>query len=118
MSTFVFSTLGGGVNGISTRKSSNTTNEFSFSTEKHILRKSFPVTYKFDGKHVMTNKFAQTPFRLATNSGDPELKVRGGEKSTVPPYSGKVSQKVYDSSDYTRFKKLQTRNRNYNDNKI
>tara|TARA_X000000950_G_C13737532_1_gene587024 strand:+ start:425 stop:781 length:357 start_codon:yes stop_codon:yes gene_type:complete len=118
MSTFVFSTLGGGVNGISTRKSSNTTNEFSFSTEKHILRKSFPTTYKFNDKYVMTNKFSQTPFRLAMNDGDPELKVRGGEKSTLPPSSGKVSQKIYDSSDYIRFKKLQNRNRNYNDNKI
>ena len=28
----------------------------------------------------MTNKFAQTPFRIAMNAGDPELKVRGGEK--------------------------------------
>ena len=118
MSTFGFSTLGGGVNGISTKKSSNTTNEFSFSTEKRILRKSFPVTSKFNDKHIMTNKFAQTPFRLAMNDGDPELKVRGGEKSLAPSYSGKVSQKIYDSSDYIRFKKLQNRNRNYNDNKI
>ena len=63
----------------------------------------------------MTNKFAQTPFRLAMNDGDPELKVRGGEKSVASPYSGKVSQKIYDSSDYIRFKKLQAINKNYND---
>tara|TARA_B100000003_G_scaffold1200_1_gene1125 strand:- start:4760 stop:5116 length:357 start_codon:yes stop_codon:yes gene_type:complete len=118
MSSFVFSTLGGGMRGISTIKSSNTTDEFAFATEKRILRKSFPTAYKFHDKHVMTNKFAQTPFRIAMNAGDPELKVRGGEKSVVVPHSGKVSQKVYDSSDYIRFKRLQNRNRTYNDKKI
>ena len=43
MSSFVFSTLGGGMRGISTIKSSNTTDEFAFATEKRILRKSFQL---------------------------------------------------------------------------
>ena len=118
MSTFVFSTLGKGTSGISSAKSGNTTNEVSFSTERHILRKSFPTTSKHDGKFLMTNKFAQTPFRVNMNAGDPNLMVRGGDKSTVPPARGKTSQRVYDSSDYIRFKKLQNRNRNYNDSAL
>ena len=63
----------------------------------------------------MTNNFAQTPFRLVMNAGDPDLKIRGG---TRPSASGKSANFVYDSSDYTRFKKLQTRNRNYNDSAL
>ena len=105
-------TLGGNIMGVSAVKTSNTTNEFSFSTEKKIVSKSFPTTSKHNGKFIMTNNFAQTPFRLAMNAGDPDLKIRSGAR---PPASGKSANFVYDSSDYTRFKKLQARNRNYNE---
>ena len=113
--SFTFSSLGQGNRGLSAVKTSNTTNEFSFSTEKKIVSKSFPTTYKYNGNFIMTNKFAQTPFRLVMNAGDPDLKIRGG---TRPSASGKSANFVYDSSDYTRFKKLQTRNRNYNDSAL
>jgi hypothetical protein len=118
MSTFTFTLLGQGIRGLSAVKTSNTTNEFSFSTEKKIVSKSFPTTSKSNGNFIMTNNFAQTPFRLAMNAGDPDLKIRGGPKSTRPPASGKSANFVYDSSDYTRFKKLQARNRNYNDSAL
>lgn len=113
--SFTFSSLGQGNRGLSAVKTSNTTNEYSFSMEKKIVSKSFPTTSKFNNKFIMTNNFAQTPFRIAMNAGDPELKIRGGPKSTQPPSSGKSANFVYDSSDYIRFKKLQARNRNYND---
>ena len=118
MSTFTFTLLGQGIRGLSAVKTSNTTNEFSFSMEKKIVSKSFPTTSKSNGNFIMTNNFAQTPFRLAMNAGDPDLKIRGGAKSTRPPASGKSANFVYDSSDYTRFKKLQARNRNYNDSAL
>ena len=52
-----------------------------------------------------------TPFRLAMNAGD----AKSRQNSTASGAASGNQHFVYDSSDYIRFKRLQNKNRNYND---
>ena len=113
--SFNFSSLGQGTKGNSPEILGSTINGSIVPVEKKTVRKVFPTTTKVNGQYLLSGNFAQTPFRLAMNAGDPNLMVKGGNKSTMAPTNGKVSQKVYDASDYIRFKRLQNKNRIYND---
>jgi len=86
-------------------------NETLVSQEKKTVRKVFPTSSKVDGKFLMTSKFSQTPFRIAMNAGDANLR----QNSTASGVASGNQHFVYDSSDYIRFKRLQNKNRNYND---
>ena len=143
---FNSSNLGGGFNGISPKVTNNTqqgTSSIGSSGEasqipldRMILRKSFP-TNAFRGNFVLTNKWAQTPFRVAMNAGD--LLLRQNEPGGVNQVKGSIGigqyrntlgavdsvsrgdgasgnqHYVYDSSVYTKYKKLLSKNKNYND---
>jgi hypothetical protein len=86
-------------------------NETLVSQEKKTVRKVFPTSSKVDGKFLMTGNFSQTPFRIAMNAGDANLR----QNSTASGVASGNQHFVYDSSDYIRFKRLQNKNRNYND---
>ena len=105
--------------------------------DRYVIRKAFANAYHYKGnaQSVMRqSNLAQTPFRLAMNAGDPMLRQyegggsdqvggRIGKKSIAKSYNGPTvgdgasgnQHFVYDSSDYIRFKKLQGKNRNFND---
>ena len=91
-----------------------TMNEAMIPRERTTLRKAFPTTTQSNGSFLMTGNFAQTPFRIAFNAGDANLK----QNATGTNVSSANQHFVYDSSDYIRFKKLQAKNRNYNDKKF
>ena len=125
---------GQGFQGISPPVVGVTSDNSTIPRERTILRRGFATPYTFNNKYVLTNSFAQTPFRLALNAGDPMSRqyegggtnqlqgrigtqlwfVKSGGVSSGTGASGNQHY-VYDSSLYTRFKKLQSKNRNYND---
>ena len=89
---------------------------------------------RFNNKFVLTNRFAQTPFRLALNAGDPmSRQYEGGGVNQVQgrigtqlwyTNAGGVNKGngasgnqhyVYDSSVYIKYKRLANKNVNYND---
>jgi hypothetical protein len=126
--------LGGGIQGISPIVTGTTTDNYTIPVDRNILRRGFATSYRFRGNYVMTNQFAQTPFRLAMNAGDPmsrqyeeggsnQIQGRIGTKlwyakgGGVRPGDGASGNQhyVYDSSIYTKYKRLQSKNRNYND---
>ena len=102
--------------------------------DRSLLRNGFATRYTFDNKFVLKNRFAQTPFRLALNAGDPmSRQYEGGGVNQV---QGRVGTQlwytngggvtkgngasgnqhyVYDSSVYTKYKRLANKNVNYND---
>jgi len=126
--------LGTGFHGISPKVTGVTSDNYSIPVDRNVLRRGFATTYRFNNKYVLTNKFAQTPFRLALNAGDPMSRqyvgggvnqsqgrigtklwfAKGGGVSSGNGASGNQHY-VYDSSVYTKFKRLQSKNRNYND---
>ena len=103
--------------------------------DRFILRDMFPTTSKFGGVSVLNNRWAQTPFRVAMNAGD--LFSRQAEPGGSNQVKGAVGRPhgmtlsfggsrggngasgnqhyVYDSSVYTKYKKLVAKNKNYND---
>lgn len=108
--------------------------------ERMMLREVFPASSMFKGKHVLgsTNgvpaRWAQTPFRIAMNAGDlmSRKSVPGGSnqiKGAVGKYSlvyfsdsvhkgdGATgnSKYVYDSSVYTKFRRLSAKTHTYDD---
>ena len=104
--------------------------------DRTVLRDSFPTTSTFDGKYVLTTSWPQTPFRVAMNAGDLLLRQTepGGPnqvKGTIWTRPGGFPSKqngvhkgngasgnqhyVYDSSVYTRYRRLYAKNKNYND---
>jgi hypothetical protein len=83
---------------------------------------------------VLPNRWAQTPFRIAMNAGDLLLRqTEPGGSNQIKGSAGHLSNVlnadsvrkgngasgnqhfVYDSSTYTRYKKLASKNKNYND---
>jgi hypothetical protein len=104
--------------------------------DRMILRKTF-ATNKFRNQHVLTTKWPLTPFRAAMNAGD--LLVRQNEPGGTNQIKGSIGigkhrntmgmidgvQKgdgasgnqhyVYDSSVYIKYKRLLSKNKNYND---
>jgi len=103
--------------------------------DRFVLRDMFPTTSVFDGKPVLPNRWAQTPFRVAMNAGDlySRQTASGGSNQVkgsvgrphglaltsggVQPGSGASGNQhyVYDSSVYTKYKQLAAKNRNYSD---
>ena len=111
-------------------------------TDRMLLREAFGLITipSKAGTSDAGNRGAITPFRGAFNAGDTRgtvnespLPTMGGSnqvnnsirRSQIVPsggprnngssaYSGNIRY-VYDSSDYIKFKKLQAKNRNYND---
>lgn len=112
------------------------------SRDRIVLRKAFgnhKLANAINSPLNFNGKWKTSPFRVAMNAGDilgsinegpsPLLpsnnqvngigpsKLRahsGGVKSGAAFYSGNPKY-VYNGSDYTRFKKLQTKNKSYND---
>jgi hypothetical protein len=104
--------------------------------DRMVVRKAF-ATNKFQNKFVLTNKWAQTPFRVAMNAGDLYSRQNepggpnqikgsvgiGGYRNTLGFYGGTHKgdgasgnqHYVYDSSIYTTYKKRVSKNKNYND---
>jgi hypothetical protein len=143
---FNSSNLGGGFNGISPTVTINTQQGNSnvapaaeasqIPLDRMYLRKAFP-TNTFRNKYILTNKWAQTPFRVAMNAGD--LLVRQTEPGGTNQVKGSVGigqyrntlgtvdgvrkgdgasgnqHYVYDSSVYTTYKRRVSKNKNYND---
>jgi hypothetical protein len=143
---FNSSTLGGGFNGISPTVTINTQQGNSnvapaseasqIPLDRMYLRKAFP-TNTFRNKYILTNKWAQTPFRVAMNAGD--LLLRQTEPGGTNQVKGSVGtgkyrntlgtvdgvrkgdgasgnqHYVYDSSVYTTYKRRVSKNKNYND---
>jgi hypothetical protein len=102
--------------------------------DRFVLRQAFPTTSRFEGKVVLTNRWAQTPFRIAMNAGDLHSRqAAAGGSNQIKGAVGRFHQIlfsdsvhkgtgasgnqhfVYDSSDYTRYKQLAAKNKNYND---
>jgi hypothetical protein len=142
----LFSNLGKGLNGISPTVTLTTQQGNSnvapggeasqIPLDRMFVRKAF-ATGKFDGKFILTNKWAQTPFRVAMNAGDllSRQYEKGGSnqikgsvgigryKNTLGVYGGQHKGNgasgnqhyVYDSSIYTMYKKRASKNKNYND---
>ena len=102
---------------------------------RFMMREMFPTTSKFDGKAVLSQEWAQTPFRVAMNAGDlysrqtapggsNQVKGSAGRPNSLilstggaHPGNGASGNQhyVYDSSVYTKYKQLAAKNRNYND---
>jgi hypothetical protein len=106
--------------------------------DRHILRKAFPNASVFNNSYVFSRSWPQTPFRVAMNAGD--LLMRQNEPGGSNQIKGSVGTAgasrwslsvtdnshpgtgasgnqhyVYDSSVYTRYKKLNAKQKNYND---
>jgi hypothetical protein len=105
--------------------------------DRMVLRKTF-ATNSFRGYPVLTTKWPLTPFRVAMNAGD--LLVRQNEPGGTNQIKGSIGMGkyrntmgmvdgvrkgdgasgnqhyVYDSSVYIKYKRLLSKNKNYNDN--
>lgn len=129
--------LGGGIQGHSPQQSVLNYKDGSITAMRSVLRRGWNT--QFANKVVNGKTAIQTPFRLVNNSGDflsrkdyvcggsnPSDAMKPGKgrrfgslisqcDSTNIPGSYTNVKYVPDSSDYTRFKKQQAYNRNYND---
>jgi hypothetical protein len=131
------SNLGGPRQGHSPKQTILNYKDSTITSMRSVLRRgwnTYPVTHKINGYDVMV-----TPFRAVNNSGDflsrknyqcgdsnPSDAMKPGkgkrfgsminncDSSKVPSATCNVKW-VADSSDYTKFKKQQAYNRNYND---
>jgi hypothetical protein len=106
--------------------------------DRKMIRSVFPTSSTFQGVPVLSRSWPQTPFRVAMNAGDLLMRqaesggsnqVKGGVgiagasrwslsvTDNVHPGNGASGNQhyVYDSSVYTRYKKLQQKQKNYND---
>ena len=125
---------GQGFQGISPPVVGVTSDKNSVPLDRFVLRRGFATTYRFNNKFVLTNRFAQTPFRLALNAGDPMSRQHEG--GGVNQVQGRIGTQlwytnaggvnkgngasgnqhyVYDSSVYIKYKRLANKNVNYND---
>lgn len=123
---------------ITTQQGNSNTAPFGFASEiprdRMILREVFPTSSIFQNKSVLGNRWAQTPFRIVMNAGDLMSRkgVPGGSnqvKGAIGHYSAIYfsdsahkgdgasgnSKYVYDSSVYTKFKRLSAKTATYND---
>ena len=130
--------LGGTFNGYSAKQTISGSNDSGMALTRSILRNSWNTSYAtgvVNGRRRIT-----TPFRAVMNSGDylsrqgytcGDIQINvdkpgyGGlmgavinrcDSSGIPPSACNVKW-VADSSDYTRFKRETSINRNYNDSK-
>tara|TARA_E500000178_G_C16807322_1_gene655328 strand:+ start:29 stop:481 length:453 start_codon:yes stop_codon:yes gene_type:complete len=125
---------GQGFQGVSPQVTGVTTDSNSIPLDRFTLRQGFATRYKINNKFVLTNRFPQTPFRLALNAGDPfsrqyeaggsnQIQGRIGTQlwytngGGVNRGNGATGNQhyVYDSSIYTKYKRLANKNLNYND---
>jgi hypothetical protein len=105
--------------------------------DRKLIVKMFPTHYTFNGDPVFSKSWPQTPFRVAMNAGD--LLLRQNEPGGSNQVKGSVGigryrnilgnfngvhsgngasgnqHYVYDSSVYTRYRKLHEKQKNYND---
>jgi hypothetical protein len=106
--------------------------------DRAMIRNVFPNSSVFQGTPVFSRSWSQTPFRVAMNAGDLLMRQKepGGSNQikgsigtsgysrwtlsvtdNVHPGDGASGNQhyVYDSSVYTRYKKLVQKQKNYND---
>ena len=105
--------------------------------DRKLIRKMFPTNSRFNNQNVFSRTWAQTPFRVAMNAGD--LLLRQAEAGGTNQVKGGIGigqyrnmlgtgdgrrrgngasgnqHYVYDSSVYTKYKKLKAKQTNYND---
>lgn len=134
------STLGGGIQGISPKQTSNNYRTSEHTALRRILRSSWNTNYARGNVNGLNR--VTTPFRAVNNSGDFLGRVnyvcggpnqvnasRPGRKSIIGsilshcddtnvPSSTCNVKFVADSSDYTRFKSQKAFNQTYNDIKF
>jgi len=131
-------TLGGGIQGLQTNQQVGHQDK---SITRNILRNAYSSVCNFK-PYGLKNNGKTTPFRIITNSGDPNGTVNNNPVNSMPQinqvssiganlvlsrisyggaandgdsyYSGNPRY-VYDSSNYVRYKKEQSINNNYND---
>lgn len=131
MSKFDPKTLGGGVNGISVRQTTNSMKSSENVMMRRVVTKSWNNQNSFG---VINNKNrAIGPFRAVNNMGDflsRQNYVCGGSNTskrgsmisrcdgTGISSSTANNRWVSDSSDYTKFKKQKIANSLYNDNSL
>jgi hypothetical protein len=133
--------LGGGVQGISTKQTTNSTRDSSNVMDRRTVRASWNTKHAYGtmmGDNETEYKRRITPFRAVTDAGDFLARVDytcGGPapSSTTRPGVGRMINRaqsncddtgipgascnpkfVYDSSDYTRFRRQQAVNHTYN----
>jgi hypothetical protein len=105
--------------------------------DRKLIRRMFPTNASFQGTAVFSKRWPQTPFRVAMHAGD--LLLRQSEPGGPNQVKGSVGigryrntlgsgdgvrkgdgasgnqHYVYDSSVYTRYKKLHEKQKLYND---
>lgn len=137
--------LGGGIKGFMPQPLIDQDRSFVFPQTRFALREAWNTT-RYSGQNGLVVKRIITPFRAVYNAGDPlsrdnyscggtcqsfqsrpgvfGLRARFGSNSVstcdptgIPPATCNVKW-VYDGGDYTRFKKEQAMNRNYNARKF
>lgn len=141
ISSAVSKNLGGGLKGIAPKPTNINSQTQDVSTNRFILREAWNTTTYLDSLGN-TNRRIITPFRAVNNAGDvlsrknyscggscqtpqsrPGLSgLRGAfgaiqsvcDETLVPPSACNVKY-VYDSSNYTRYLKERSINKNYND---
>ena len=141
ISSAVSKNLGGGLKGIAPKPTNVNSQTQDVSTNRFILREAWNTTTYLDSLGN-TNRRIITPFRAVNNAGDvlsrknyscggscqtpqsrPGLSgLRGAfgaiqsvcDETLVPPSACNVKY-VYDSSNYTRYLKERSINKNYND---
>ena len=117
------SNLGGPYNGFSAKQTIGNFQSGEHSITRKILRDSWNTAYATGV--VEGRKRAIGPFRAVNNLGDflgrknyscggPKQMTFTCDSSNVPASSANIKF-VSDSSDYIRFRKQQSMNRNYND---
>ena len=110
--------LGGGFQGISAKQTLTNYKDSEQTSARDIVRRSWNTA--FATGTVNTYKRRVTPFRAVNNSGDFLLRKNYDSNGANPDSTGIPSANtnpkfVADSSDYIRYKKQVSVNRNYND---
>jgi hypothetical protein len=101
--------------------------------DRMVVREAFPTSSMFQDKRVLGNQWAQTPFRIVMNAGDllsrrsapgGSNQIKGSVGRNEPAFMSDGVQKgdgasgnaryVYDSSVYTKFKRLSAKTATYN----
>lgn len=105
--------------------------------DRRLIRTMFPTNSKFQDKPLFSRSWPQTPFRVAMHAGDLLLRqnepggsnqIKGsigigqyrntlGSMTGVHHGNGASGNQhyVYDSSVYTKYKRLHAKQKNYND---
>ena len=118
-----YTVLGGPYNGYSAKQTVSSKRDSESAIARKVLRSSWNTPYA-TGTYA-GEKRVTTPFRAVNNLGDflgrknyscggPKQMTFTCDSSKVPASSANIKF-VSDSSDYIRFRKQQSMNRNYND---